>query len=109
MTERRYEARTTRGYGLNEVVSAMQKAIRRGDERLAGYFTIELFESGFEQYAWRRLLTISAEDCARIITQEVKALTAPSWCGRSEAPSGSSSRKPRSFWREGRSRVMPTT
>lgn len=65
---------TVRGYELADVVSALQKAIRRADQRLTGYFAMELFESGFEQYAWRRLLTISAEDCHGCITQEVKAL-----------------------------------
>ena len=66
--------RTTRGYVLLEVASALQKAIRRGDARLAGYWTIELFESGFREYVWRRLLTISAEDCWGVITHEVEAL-----------------------------------
>ena len=65
---------TNRGYRLGDVVSALQKTIRRGDERLAGYFAMELFESNFEAYAWRRLLTISAEDCHGCITQEIKAL-----------------------------------
>lgn len=41
---------------------------------LAGYMAIELFESGFAGYCWKRLLTISAEDCAGILTQEIKAL-----------------------------------
>jgi hypothetical protein len=35
---------------------------------------IELFESGYHGYCWKRLLTISAEDCAGIITTEIKAL-----------------------------------
>jgi replication-associated recombination protein RarA len=65
---------TKRKYDLSEVVSAMQKAIRRGDVRVAGYFAIEMFESNYAAYAWRRLLTISAEDCAGLITQEIKAL-----------------------------------
>ncbi len=65
---------TTRGYQLSDVASALQKAIRRGDARVAGYFCIELFESRYTAYAWRRLLTISAEDCAGLVTQEVKAL-----------------------------------
>lgn len=65
---------TIRGYALSDVASALQKTIRRGDARLAGYFAIELFESGYAAYAWRRLLTISAEDCAGVLTQEVKAL-----------------------------------
>ena len=65
---------TKRGYNLFEVASCLQKAIRRGDTALAGYMAIEMFESGFAGYCWKRLLTISAEDCAGIITQEVKAL-----------------------------------
>ena len=48
------------GYSLLEVASALQKAIRRADARLAGYWAIELFESGYRDYLWRRLLTISA-------------------------------------------------
>ena len=65
---------TVRGYLLLEVASALQKAIRRSDARLAGYWAIELFESGYQQYLWRRLLTISAEDCWGVITQEIEAL-----------------------------------
>jgi replication-associated recombination protein RarA len=65
---------TVRGHALLEVASALQKAIRRADARLAGYWTIELFESGYREYLWRRLLTISAEDCWGIITHEVEAL-----------------------------------
>jgi replication-associated recombination protein RarA len=52
----------------------MQKAIRRGDAKLAGYWALELWASGFGQYVWKRLLTVSAEDCWGILTQEVKAL-----------------------------------
>lgn len=66
--------RTVKGYDFGEVSSAMQKAIRRGDAHLAGYWAHELFASGFGPYVWRRLLTISAEDCWGIITAEVKAL-----------------------------------
>jgi replication-associated recombination protein RarA len=52
----------------------MQKAIRRGDAKLAGYWALELWESGFGKYCWKRLLTVSAEDCWGILTAEVKAL-----------------------------------
>ena len=65
---------TKRGYDFPNVSSAMQKAIRRGDAKLAGYWALELWTSGFGQYVWRRLLTVSAEDCWGILTQEVKAL-----------------------------------
>ena len=66
--------RTIRGYDFGEVSSAMQKSIRRGDTQLAGYWALELWASGFGNYVWKRLLTVSAEDCWGIITQEVKAL-----------------------------------
>ena len=65
---------TKRGYALSDVASCLQKAIRRGDAALGGYMAIEMFESGYHLYCWKRLLTISAEDCAGIITQEIKAL-----------------------------------
>lgn len=70
----RFSPKTKRGYNLFEVASCLQKAIRRGDTALAGYMAVELFESGYHNYCWKRLLTISAEDCAGIITQEIKAL-----------------------------------
>jgi replication-associated recombination protein RarA len=69
-----YKLNTVRGYLFAEVSSAMQKAIRRGDAKLAGYWALELWASGFGQYVWRRLLTVSAEDCWGILTAEVKAL-----------------------------------
>ena len=59
---------TQRGYDLPDVVSALQKAIRRGDVKLAGYMALELFPR-YSEYCWRRLLTISAEDCHGLITQ----------------------------------------
>lgn len=65
---------TKRGYDFGEVASAFQKAIRRGDARMAGYWALELYGSGFREYVWKRLLIISAEDCWGIITQEVEAL-----------------------------------
>jgi replication-associated recombination protein RarA len=66
--------KTVRGYELLEVASALQKAIRRADARLAGYWAIELFESNYKEYLWRRLLVISAEDCWGVITHEVESL-----------------------------------
>ena len=70
----RYHMHTHRGYSFPAVSSAMQKAIRRGDAKFAGYWALELWVSDFGQYVWRRLLTVSAEDCWGILTQEVKAL-----------------------------------
>lgn len=65
---------TKGGYDFYEVSSAMQKAIRRADIAVAGFFALELWESGFRDYVWKRLFTISAEDCFGIITNEIEAL-----------------------------------
>lgn len=67
------ELKTQRGYDFYEVASALQKSIRRGDVKLAGYMALELFPR-YSEYCWKRLLTISAEDCYGVITQEIKAL-----------------------------------
>lgn len=53
---------TKNGYDLFEVSSAFQKAIRRGIEKEALYWGLELFESNYYKYAWKRLLIMSAED-----------------------------------------------
>lgn len=64
---------TQRGYDFYEVASALQKSIRRGDVKLAGYMALELFPK-YSEYCWKRLLTISAEDCYGAITKEIMAL-----------------------------------
>lgn len=66
--------RTILGYDFFEVSSAMQKAIRRADAAVAGFFALELWHSGYRDYVWKRLFTISAEDCYGIITKEIEAL-----------------------------------
>ncbi len=53
---------TINGYDLFEVVSAFQKEIRRGSEENAMYWGVELWESGFIPYAWKRMIIISTED-----------------------------------------------
>ena len=53
--------RTVCGYDFFEVSSAMQKAIRRADTGVAGFFALELWASGYRDYVWKRLFTISAE------------------------------------------------
>ena len=67
------ELKTQNGYDFYEVASALQKSIRRGDVKIAGYMALELFPK-YSEYCWKRLLTISAEDCYGIITKEIKAL-----------------------------------
>lgn len=53
---------TEKGYDLFEVASVVQKSIRRGDEDAAMFFSVELFNSGFGEYLWKRLRIISSED-----------------------------------------------
>jgi replication-associated recombination protein RarA len=68
------ELRTIKGYDFYECASAMQKAIRRADVKVAGFFALELWHSNYQSYVWKRLLTISAEDCYGLITKEIEAL-----------------------------------
>jgi replication-associated recombination protein RarA len=65
---------TRKKYDFYVASSAMQKAIRRGDIKVAGFFALELFHSNYIDYVWKRLFTISAEDCWGLITGEVQAL-----------------------------------
>lgn len=53
---------TVRGYDMKEVVSALQKAIRRSDDEQALFWAVELDRSGYGQYMWRRLLIMVSED-----------------------------------------------
>lgn len=52
---------TERGYVLLEVISAIQKEIRRGEEESAFYWSLELIPR-YEAYLWRRLVVIVNED-----------------------------------------------
>jgi replication-associated recombination protein RarA len=53
---------TKRGYQLDEVVSALQKEIRRGQEETALFWAQEMMESGYFNYVWKRLAIIACED-----------------------------------------------
>lgn len=53
---------TKNGYDMFEVVSAFQKEIRRCDEMKAMYWAVELYDSGFIPYAWKRMTIICTED-----------------------------------------------
>jgi MgsA AAA+ ATPase C terminal len=53
---------TPGGYVINEVTSAMQKAIRRGDVRGALFWATELELAGYGEYVWNRLKIIASED-----------------------------------------------
>ena len=57
-----YQQKTKKGYDFGEVASALQKCIRRGLEEEALYWAIELYNSGFSEYVWKRLQIITSED-----------------------------------------------
>ena len=59
---RREPPPTCRAYRRDEVVSALQKAVRRGLEDDALYWALELDESGWGEYCWSRLVVICSED-----------------------------------------------
>ena len=53
---------TVGGHPVDEVVSTLQKAARRGDEELALWAVSELELSGFGAWAFKRLRVIASED-----------------------------------------------
>ena len=55
---------TARGYEIDEVKSALQKAIRRDQQEAAMFWAREMVESNLAKALWRRLRVIAAEDCA---------------------------------------------
>lgn len=64
---------TKGGYDFYEVASLLQKSLRRGDTVLAARAANELFPK-YTNYVWNRLMTVSAEDCASLVTTEIVAL-----------------------------------
>lgn len=68
-----YSMTTLNGYNFYDMSSMLQKAIRRGDLYHAGFALKELIPK-YSTYVWKRLLTISAEDCYGIMTKEIIGL-----------------------------------
>lgn len=64
--------KTKDGYSLDEVVSALQKSIRRGKEEEAFYWAQEMCPL-FEGYLWKRLLVISYEDVSALVPGNIPA------------------------------------
>lgn len=58
----KYDLSTKKGYDFYEVSSAMQKCIRRGRENEALFWAVELYDSGYVEYAWKRLRIMTSED-----------------------------------------------
>lgn len=57
-----YEIKTRKGYDFFQVASAFQKSIRRCDEMQSTFWGIELYESGYQTYAWKRMIIMASED-----------------------------------------------
>lgn len=57
-----YNIRLINDYPFDEVASALQKSIRRGEEYNACYWAFILHESGYYKYVWKRLMIIASED-----------------------------------------------
>lgn len=57
-----YEVKTKKGYDFFQVASAFQKSIRRCDEAQSTFWGIELYESGYQSYAWKRMVIMASED-----------------------------------------------
>jgi replication-associated recombination protein RarA len=57
-----YKLETIGGHSFYTVASAIQKYVRRGDEHKALYWFSELFMSGFDNYAWKRIKVMVSED-----------------------------------------------
>jgi replication-associated recombination protein RarA len=70
------EQETPNGHLCGEVASAMQKSIRRGQEREALYWASELDLAGFGNYVWKRLRIIASEDVGLASTETVLAVRA---------------------------------
>lgn len=68
-----FALKTKNGYSMYDMSSMIQKAIRRCDVVHAAYAANELSVK-YRSYLWRRLLTVSAEDCYGIMTKEIVAL-----------------------------------
>jgi replication-associated recombination protein RarA len=70
---------TELGYDFKEVLSALQKSIRRGLEDDALFWATELYRSDYAVHAWRRLVVISSEDVGEAepyMIVKIKALQA---------------------------------
>lgn len=61
---------TKHGHVMFEISSMIQKAIRRCESNLAYYAANEMKER-YRSYLWKRLLTISAEDCHDMVTSVI--------------------------------------
>jgi replication-associated recombination protein RarA len=81
------ELLTPGGYRNDEVASALQKAIRRGEEEQALFWASELDLAGYGAYVWKRLRIIASEDVGLADPQAVLVVRAlyESWLDQRKA------------------------
>lgn len=60
--EQRQQVLTKHNYDFYECASALQKAVRRGEEDDAMFWAVELYESGYQNYVWKRMIIMCSED-----------------------------------------------
>jgi replication-associated recombination protein RarA len=57
-----YKVTTVNGHLLPEVVSALQKCVRRGLVDDALYWAVDMYLTGYDEYCWKRLRIMASED-----------------------------------------------
>lgn len=67
---------TKNGYILSELASALQKDIRRSNERNALFWAYEMEISNFGAYLWKRLTIIAIEDVGPADNEAIVRITA---------------------------------
>lgn len=61
-SKRPWEIRLVADYSFDEVASALQKSVRRGEEYEACWWAFIMHESSYYKYVWKRLAVIASED-----------------------------------------------
>lgn len=64
---------TETGYNMFDMLSMLQKSIRRRDYLHAGFAANQL-KNRYRRAMWNRLMVISSEDCYGVITKEITSL-----------------------------------
>src|ERR1700682_77133 len=91
MAKGNWKPRLKSGAAYDEVISGLQKMIRRGKEREALILCQELFDNGFHAAVARRLMIISAEDIGLAnpaVVAQVYALCSGYLLAKKDSPSG---------------------
>src|SRR5712692_4232769 len=91
MTKGNWKPQLKSGTPYDEVISGLQKMIRRGKEREALILAQELFDNGFHAAVARRLFIIAAEDISLAnpeVVAQVYSLCVGYLIAKKDSPSG---------------------